>query len=224
MPLRKTPLINGQIYHIFNRSLDRKSIFTHKKDAGRALEALSFYRFENIPIRLSFFLDWSDERKRQLLNELKEKNKVLVKIICFCLMPNHFHLLLKQEKDEGISKFLSQFQNSFTRYLNTKHRRKGHLFEGQFKGVRIETDEQLVHLSRYIHLNPYSSFVVKNLKDLLSYPWSSLLDYLDEASDFCEKDIILSNFKNSQEYKKFLFDQTDYQRKLEKIKHLILEA
>lgn len=216
------PLVNEQVYHIFNRSIDRKPIFTQQKTNQRAMETLSFYRFANVPVRLSYFLLWSNERKTQLLRELEKSKDCLVKILCFALMPNHFHLLLLQEKEKGISKFVSQFQNSFTRYFNTKHRRKGHLFEGQFAAVRVESDEQLVHLSRYIHLNPYTSYVVKNLKDLLSYPHSSLLDYLGEPSGFCDKDMVLSQFKDRESYKKFVFDQADYQRELERIKHLTL--
>lgn len=223
MPLRRFPLVNGQIYHVFNSSLDGKQIFTHKRNALQALNTLSFYRFESVAVRLSYFLCWSKKRKQQWLKRLEKKKRFLVTVICFCLMPNHFHLLLKQEKEDGISKFLSQFQNSFTRYFNTRHKRKGHLFQGQFKAIRIETDEQLVHVSRYIHLNPYSSFVVKNLEDLLFYPWSSFLEYLDKSGGFCNKDYILSQFRDSKHYKKFVLDQADYQRKLEKIKHLALE-
>ena len=76
-----------------------------------------------------------------------------MEIICYCLMPNHLHLLLRQLMDGGISKFMSNFANSYTRYFNTKSKRKGPVFEGKFKAKRIETDEQLLHLSRHIHLN-----------------------------------------------------------------------
>ena len=224
MALRKTPLVNGQIYHIFNRSIDRKPIFIHQKENQRAFNTLSFYRFSDIPVRLSYFLTWSAERKDQLLKELEKNKNYLVKVLCFCLMPNHFHFLLSQEKEGGISKFVAQFQNSYTRYLNIKYKRKGHLFEGQFKAVRVETDEQLVHLSRYIHLNPYSLFVVKQIDDLFSYSYSSLQEYLGKTSGFCDREIILSHFKNlKEEYKKFIFDQADYQREIERIKHLTLE-
>lgn len=157
------------------------------------------------------------------MQELEKENKVFVSIICFCLMPNHFHLLVRQKEENGISKFLSQFQNSFTKYFNTRIKREGHIFLGQFKAVRIETDEQLLHVSRYIHLNPYSSFVVKEFNDLLSYQWSSLLQYMKKDKGFVSPDIILSEFKKPQNYYKFISDQADYQRELEAIKHLVLE-
>lgn len=139
-------------------------------------------------------------------------------------MPNHFHFLLKQVEEEGTSKFMSNFTNSYTRYFNVKNKRNGPLFQGKFKAIRIETDEQLLHLSRYIHLNPYSSYVVKTLKDLEKYPSSSFPEYLGKSqTSLCSKEIILGQFKNLNLYKKFVFDQADYQRRLEKIKHLILE-
>lgn len=223
MAVRTVPLINDQVYHIFNRSLERKPIFSCIRDNERVLTTLSFYRFANIPVKLSYFLTWSAERRIQLLDNLEKENKVIIRVLCFSLMPNHFHLLLRQVSDGGISTYLGLLQNSFTKYFNTKRKRKGHLFEGQFKAVRIETEEQLLHVSRYIHLNPYTSFVVKNLEDLSSYPWSSLPSYLGKARGFVTTEDILSSFKNTEAYKEFVFGQADYQRTLESIKHLVLE-
>jgi len=139
-------------------------------------------------------------------------------------MPNHFHFLLKQVGDYGISEFIGQIQNSYTKYFNVKRERVGSLLQGRFKAVRVESEEQLIHLSRYIHLNPYSSFLVRSLKDLKKYPWSSFPSYIeDEKVDFLDENIILNLFKNKGEYQEFVFNQADYQRELEKIKHLALD-
>ncbi|MGB9680833.1 MAG: transposase [Minisyncoccia bacterium] len=225
MPRRKLPLVEGEYYHIFNRSIDRKPIFIYKKDVLRAIKSLDFYRLaETNKVKFSDFNIWSDEKKQEFLEKFCDKNNHLVEILSYCFMPNHYHFLLRQEKEDGISKFISQFQNSYTRFFNTKYKRKGHIFEGQFKAVRVETEEQLIHLSRYIHLNPYSSFVVKEINDLITYPYSSLMGYLsDKEGKFLNKEIILSHFKNKKAYKKFVFNQADYQRELERIKHLLLE-
>ena len=223
MPARVIPLVKGQIYHIFNRSIDRKPIFRRKHDNDRVMDTLNFYRFSDVPIRLSYFLRWSEDQKSKTLNMLKKEGKVIVSILGFCLMPNHFHLLLRQESEGGISTFLSQFQNSFTRYFNTRYTRTGHLFEGQFEAVRIETEEQLIHVSRYIHLNLYTSYIVKTFKDLTSHPYSSFAEYLGTREGFCTKKTILSHFKNSKDYRNFVFDRADYQRALSEIKHLTLE-
>lgn len=223
MPLRKVPLISGQIYHVFNRSLDKRPIFTNTHYSRRALETLSFYQYDSLPVKLSYFIKWSQFRKNQLLRELITPNNNLVSILCFCLMPNHFHLLLRQEKDQGISKFVGQFQNSFSKYYNTREERGGHVFSGQFKAVRIETDDQLIHVARYIHLNPYTSFVIKDINSLVKYPWSSFGQYISKTGGLCNPEIILSHFKNRGEYQKHIFDQAVYQRELGEIKHLILE-
>ena len=137
-------------------------------------------------------------------------------------MPNHFHFLLRQTEDGGISKFLSNLQNSYTKFFNLSHERDGSLFLDQFKAIRIETDEQLTHVSRYIHLNPHTGYVVKTLEELEIYPWSSFSDYLQRKSLVVDVDFIL-NFLGKQSYKKFVFDQADYQRKLKEIEHLVLE-
>ena len=137
-------------------------------------------------------------------------------------MPNHFHLLLKQHMDGGVSKFLALFQNSITKYINTKGKKDGHVFKGQFKAVRIEDDNQFLHVQRYIHLNPYTSYVVSTLEDLYKYPFSSLPEFLENKTGICNKGV-LKSFTGKFTYKNFLMNQADYQRKLGSIKHLLLE-
>lgn len=224
MPLRTIPLRIGQYYHIFNRSINKEPIFTKVRDCERAISTIKYYRFTETILRLAYFLKLGPDRRSEILNNLNKNSTSYIDILCFCLMPNHFHFLLKQNAENGISKFLSLFQNSYTKYFNTKHSRTGHLFQGQFKAVRIEDDEQLLHVQRYIHLNPYSSFVTKTLRDLENYTYSSLLEYLGNSkNDICKKETVFSHFKTPKGYKKFIFDQAEYQRKLDVIKHLILE-
>lgn len=223
MPGRAIPLVTGEFYHIFNRGIDHRPTFLDKKGFSRAQISLKFYRFISPPMRLSLFLTLGEEQRKRIFNEL-EKKKVLVEIISYCLMPNHFHILLRQKVENGISKFMSNFQNSYTRYFNERNQRNGPLFLDQFKAVRVETEGQLLHLSRYIHLNPYSSYVVKNLNGLERYSWSSLSEFLGGGESFCKRGLVMSFFKGGEEYKKFVFDQADYQRELDKIKHLLLEA
>lgn len=223
MPARFLPLVTGQYYHVYNRGVNKQPIFQGRRDYKRTLETLEFYSF-NSKLRFSKFLLLSQEEKANFMDSLHKANNKLVDIVCYCLMPNHFHLLLSQLRNNGISKFMANLQNSFTRYFNTKHERIGPLLQGQFKAVLIEDDNQLLHVSRYIHLNPYSSYVVKDLRGLEQYQWSSFPEYLGKlVIEICNKDMILSQFKDSEDYKKFVFDQADYQRKLEEIKHLVVE-
>jgi putative transposase len=224
MPGRKIPLVTNQFYHVLNRGISLQPAFVTRRDYQRAIEVLVYYQNEKPPLRYSQFLALTNKRRKQILDGLSEKREFLVEIIAYCLMPNHFHFMIKQLKKEGISKFMSNFTNSYTRYFNVKNKRNGPLFEGKFKAIRIETDEQLLHLSRYIHLNPYSSYVVKTLKDLKNYAFSSFSEYLGNAEiNICSKEIVLGQFKNVELYKKFVFDQADYQKRLEEIKHLTLE-
>lgn len=222
MPGRIIPLVTNEVYHVYNRGNNRQTTFLNKRDYQRALETIKFYRFSNPPVSLSKLLEIDRDTRADILKALDKENK-LVQIICYCLMPNHFHFLLKQLVDNGIAKFLSNFQNSYTRYFNVKHERDGSLFLDQFKAVRVETDEQFVHLSRYIHLNPFTGYVVKSLEELETYPYSSFPGYLKGNEPWVASDLILGFFKNKISYKKFVFDQAEYQRELKIIEHLALE-
>ncbi len=225
MPLRSVPLVSGQYYHIFNQGIDRRVTFKNAREFTRGLLALWYYRCVPPPMKLSNYLTLPREEREAVAHTLNTKD-ALVEVLCYCLMNNHFHLLIRQKVDGGISKYLGQIQNSYTRYFNIRSTRKGSLFLERFKAVRIETDEQLLHVSRYIHLNPYTGYVVKTLTDLQRYPWSSFPEYLNHAttiSPFCQTLMILDHFKSRALYRKFVFDQADYQRKLESIKHLTFE-
>lgn len=225
MPSRKIVLAKGELYHVFNRGVAKRPIFTQKRDYQKFLEAISFYQFSSPPIRLSKFLILSQEGKTDILKSLTWTGKKLIEMACYCLMPNHFHFLLRQLEDDGISIFMGQIQNSYTKYFNAKRERIGPLLQGRFKAVRVESEQQLTHLSRYIHLNPYSSFLVEPLEKLKKYPWSSFPNYLEnDKVDFLNKNIVLNLFENREEYQKFIFNQADYQKELEIIKHLALDA
>ncbi|MEK7165927.1 MAG: transposase, partial [Patescibacteria group bacterium] len=147
----------------------------------------------------------------------------VIDILAYVLMPNHFHFLLRQTKDGGISKFIGQFQNSYTKFFNIKLNRDGSLFLDQFKANLIQDEENLLHIHRYIHLNPATSYIIKSVDNILTYPWSSMGEFYYRKQGICEKEIILSNFKTPKSYLKFHLDQVDYQRKLAKIKHLLHE-
>lgn len=217
---RKTVFANDQIYHVFNRGVEKRPIFLSKRDYERALQTLTFYSYANLPIRFSKFLQLQEPLKLETINNIKSNNPLRVEIIVFCLMPNHFHLLLKQTEENGISRFLADLTNSYTKYFNIKNDRVGPLMQGLFKAVRIEDDNQLVHISRYIHLNPTSSFLIKP-EELKTYHWSSYPEYLGLVNEqVCQKEAVLGQFNSTDLYKQFVLDQVDYARTLEQIKHL----
>ena len=171
-----------------------------------------YYQVEGPKPRFSYF-----KEKPIVL----DTNKRIVDIICYCLMPNHFHFLLRQNKEGGITEFISKISNSYTKYFNTKNERVGPLLQGEFQSVHIESNEQLLHLSRYIHLNPLIGYVTK---DLRTYKWSSYAQYLGLTnSNVCSKDIILEQFKSTDDYESFVLDQVSYARELDIIKHQLLD-
>lgn len=224
MPARAIPLINGETYHIVNHGASSSDIFTNSWDYQRFEKTFLYYQNATLPTRFSKFLKLPREEREKIWKDLRDKHDCLVEIIVYCLMPNHFHFLLKQLKENGIFHFIRRATNSYSHYFNLKHKRRGTLFASRFKAVHIDNDSRLLHVSRYIHLNPYSSFLVKNLSSLLEYLYSSLPEYLNRKKDnICGKEIILGFFKTLKDYQKFVFDRADYQRSLEEIKHQILE-
>ncbi len=222
MALRKIIITTNQIYHAYNRGVNKRLIFLNKRDYARFFDLTNYYRFANCPIKFSYFKKLSLAERESIFNELKNKSKQLVDIFAFCFMPNHFHFLLKQLSDGGISKFMAKVTSGFSHYFNIRHDRSGHLFQGNFGAVRIENDEQLIHTSRYIHLNPVTAYLIK-IKDLVSYEYSSYPEYVDKHSGFTNVKEILSYFKTPEDYKKFTEDQVDYAKKLADIGYLTLE-
>lgn len=220
--MRKVIFANNEVYHVFNRGVEKRPIFINKRDYYRALQTLDYYQYSGISSSLSQVLKLEKEKRDFFLTQLKLKGKRLVEILSFCLMPNHFHLLLKQLQEGGIKTFLSNFSNSYTKYFNIKNNRIGPLLQGNFKAVRIEDDNQLIHVCRYIHINPAVSLVIKE-EELVDYPYTSLPEYLGRKEGFCKIDEVLTYFSSLKRFEDFIFDQIDYGKKLESIKHLVFE-
>jgi len=216
--VRTVVLATNEIYHVYNRSVANEEVFNSPKNIKRALDLISYYKCSN-KLRFSFFTKLDEESKSYYL---ETNNNPLVEIYAYCLMPNHFHLLLKQLSDNGIEKFVGNFQNAFAKYYNIRKRRFGALFQRPFKAKHISSDEELLHLSRYIHLNPVTSFLTR-FEDLKNSPITSLPAYLGKSNRFTNIKVIVNIIKTQEKYLKFLEDQIDYQRKLSKIRHLVIE-
>lgn len=168
----------GAYYHIYNRGNAKENIFINDMDYSVYLKRLDLY---------------------------KEKHQV--SIICYCLMPNHIHLLIRQNTDKPIYKFIQSLHTSYSMYFNKKYDKVGHIFQGRFMQKNIDYDEYLLHLSRYIHLNPTLGGIVSRVED---YVWSSYGEYINnKPSRRCEKDLILSFFpeRSSLTYKTFVESQ-----------------
>lgn len=100
-----------------------------------------------------------------------------VELVSFCFMPNHFHLLVHELKEGGISKHMQRVQNAYTKYINTKYEKSGHLFQGPYQAVRMEDNTQLLHISCYIHKNPtdWKNYFYSSFQDCENNRWGDLL-------------------------------------------------
>ena len=210
--------IVGQFYHIMTKSIAGYQIFRFDSDYERMLEIMQYYAYENTPVRFSYYHKFKDNKRSKNIPDFSNSDK-LINIAAYCFMPTHIHLLLIPLKENSISIYIRNMLNSYTRYFNTRNNRKGPLWQGRFKSVPIENDEQLIHLTRYIHLNPTSSGIVDKPED---WEYSSYGEYIGKSGRH------LCNFKdyiniNPESYKEFVESRKDYQKELSIIKHLVVE-
>lgn len=218
---RKERLENNYYYHVFSRSISKYIVFNSTEDYSRIIEILNLYRYSNFSYKYSKFVQLDAQTQIDVMESLKNQNDLLVEIVAYCVMPTHIHLLIKQIQNGGISRYMAKVLNSYSRYFNVKHKRSGPLWAGRFKSVLVSNDNQLLHLTRYIHLNPTSANIVKKPEQ---WPHSSYVEYT--SSDFTESKIC--NFKNliditSKEYKKFVLDRKDYQKQISLIKNMLID-
>lgn len=217
---RKDPLVNGSYYHIFSRSIAKFIIFNNTKEYSRILDVLSLYQFSDFKYKYSKYFDLDKKLQESIRSELLAHNNRLIEILAYCIMPTHFHLILKQVGNYGISKYLSRVLNSYTRYFNLRHKRTGPLWSGRFKNVLVLNDEQILHLTRYIHLNPTSANLVKKPID---WRFSSYHEYINGSNkkNVCVFDDVID--LKPKQYEKFVADRQEYQKELSKIKQILID-
>lgn len=211
--MRKFP--EGKIFHIFNKSIAGYPIFKDLNNSFRFIQALDYYNNSYIQTNLGKYLIINKDYSPNLLTK---KEEGLIKFLAYCIMPDHFHLLVKIAKENSLFKYMNDTQNSFSKFFNIKFERKGPLWQSNFQSVLVKTNEQFLHLTRYIHLNPTTKYLVERPEDWI---YSSYSDYLNK--DILENYLTEVSIKNPNSYKKFVEDNIDYQRKLNLIKRLILE-
>ena len=189
--MRKIQFANDQFYHIYNRGVDKRKIFLAEKDYFRFIHDLFEFNDTKAVLNANFRFTKSQRAENYggpaSIVVLREPKRRLVDIISFCLMPNHFHFILKQLSDGGIAKFMQKIGTAYAMYFNQKHKRSGVLFQGRFRAILIDKDEYFLPLSGYIHSNPIEiidpGWKEKGIKEwpkvnnfLQKYRWSSYLD------------------------------------------------
>ncbi len=223
--MRKPQFENNEIYHIYNRGVEKRKTFLEDKDYFRFIHDL--FEFNDIvPAGRYYIFGGATSEKfggatsenmtsENIVQNLKSKKRnLLVEILSFCLMPNHYHLLLRQLRENGIVKFMRKLDTGYAMYFNKKNKRVGSLFQGRFKAVLIDNEQHFYHIPYYIHSNPieliesdWKDGIIKNRtraeKFLESYKWSSYLDYIGKKNF---PSVISTKFLNeiwgsSQKYK-----------------------
>lgn len=179
-----------EIYHIYNRGTNKENIFHDKQD----------YRAFLYRLGLALGIKAEILNKDEITRSPKSRVRItkspadLFKLHAFCLMPNHFHLLIEQKSDVSISLLIQKICTSFSMYINKKYKRVGHLFQGNFKSVPIESNPQFMWTTSYIHMNPVKSGLVAKPEN---YNWSSYNDYAYNRNlPIIDKDFILDIFEN----------------------------
>ncbi len=211
----------GHVYHVYNRGVNKQDIFADDRDRQRLLTLLPYCLTAETATSYSLFKR-SRQQSKQKRRLKPAAGKGLVDLLCYCFMDNHFHLLLKENMEQGLSKYMQKLLNSYARYFNTRHQRSGPFFSGRFRSTLVNSDEHFLHVSRYVHLNPFAARLVDNP---FNYQWSSVREYTSASTKqetVCHTSLIKSMMTPKQ-YRDFTTDYAGYSRDLEDIKHLLLE-
>ncbi len=186
-------------YHVFNRGVAKQIIFQDKQDYSVFLNLLKRY----LDIKPTV-----DNRGREY-EWLRDR----IELLAFCLMPNHFHLFLYTKHPKGLPRLMAGVCTSYAGYFNKKYQRVGPIFQSTYKAAPVESDEYLLHISRYIHMNP---------PDYRAWEPSSLKAYLGKQKlSWLQPEKVLELFENDKEYTEFLADYQDYKQTLDEVKSLL---
>jgi REP element-mobilizing transposase RayT len=194
--------IADSFYHVYARGIGQQPIFTDYEDFTFFLDLLKRYLSPEVIVNS--------------VGTPYEKLSESVELPAYCLMGNHFHLLLYQHKTGGMQRLMRGVMTSYSRYFNSSYGRSGPLFESRYKASRVSTESYVRHISRYIHLNP---------KDWQMYPYSSMQYYLNgNQPDWLQTNKILEMFNSRQQYIDFVADYESAQRELEGLKHELADT
>ena len=201
--MKRFGLAPDEYYHICNRGVNKQTIFHDKGDFYRFLFLILYFQsqtnFSKVGRAVQEFVQ---HPMLDIVDEVIEKRTV--ELVAFCIMPNHFHLILKEVEDHGVSLYMQRILNAYGKYYNTKYERSGHVFQGPYRAVHVTNDSQLLYLSSYVHRNPREISRWTNRED--QYEWSSYQDFIakDRWGSLLLSEIILGQFKNKERYKEFV--------------------
>ena len=209
MPRRAIPLVAGHYYHVYNRGSNRQDIFFERESYLFFLRCVRKYLLNESEAKTEMGTQTS---------EVLETSEVYASIVAYCLMPNHYHLLVCPH-DDSLSRRMQRFSISYTKAINKRYERVGPLFQGQFQASLVDCNEHLLHLSRYLHLNPVVTGLVGKPED---WEFSSYRDYIGRRrGTLLTPDIVLSQFEGSDAYVEFVQGYTPGDKQV--IAHLLYD-
>lgn len=212
--MKKPVFANNHIYHVYNRGVEKRDIFLNNKDYFRFVHDLFEFNDETPAVNIYYKqpnLQSYEVQLRKIRKREQKPRKCFVDVLAFCLMSNHFHLLLQQKKERGVVSFMQKLGTGYTNYFNKKYERVGSLFQGRFKAVLVEQESHFIHLPYYIHANPLSTLKPSEKnngkaaqKFLESYRWSSFPDYIGEKNfpSVTQREFLLQFFGGPAQHKK----------------------
>jgi putative transposase len=217
--------VQGEYYHVYNRGNGKMNIFRDEEDFNLFLFRLE----ENL-----FPMQNTGSAEERLLQRMKLQQKYpnryiraelpanSFNIVSYCLMPNHFHIIIRQNADIPVSKLISKVCTSFSKYFNKKYSNVGSVFQDRFKAIRVDNNDYLLWLSAYIHQNPVVAGLVRNIND---YKYSSYLDYISDRNNrICDKSLILGMFENKKgDYIQFVKDSFELIKLKKELSDLLLD-
>jgi len=205
-----------ELIHILNRGVDKRKIFLDEQDYFRFIHDL--FEFNDLePADISSYLfkkQYSDVGRQNIGERERRPRKLLVNLLAFCLMPNHYHLFLTPKIENGTALFMKKLNGGYVKYFNEKYERKGTLFEGRYKRIIIKDEAHFIHLPYYIHYNPLDLIMPewrqgelrdhkKAMEFLENYRWSSHPDYLgkNNFSSVTQREFLLDFFNGHDGYR-----------------------
>ena len=205
-----------ELIHVLNRGVDKRDIFLDDQDYFRAI--LDIYEFNNQDhantVLYSFNISSLDVGRPKIPKVAKQR-KVLVDILAFCLVPNHYHMLLSPRVENGVTLFMKKFNGGYAKYFNERYHRTGALFQGKYKRIILKNEAHFIHLPYYIHFNPLDLIMPewrdgklrnyeKAIHFLEEYRWSSHLDYagIKNFPSITNRKLLTDFFNRQNGYKK----------------------
>ncbi|MBI2055776.1 MAG: transposase [Candidatus Sungbacteria bacterium] len=235
MVYQKRNFVAGEIYHVINRGVDKRKLFLNDKDYLRFIHDLFEFNDTEPADNVNYFFGKNPVFAKDVITKKQKSRELLVEILAFSLMPNHYHLLLRPRFDDGIVRFMKKLNMGYSLYFNEKYVRSGALFQGRYKSILVTNERHFIYLPYYIHLNPldlaapeWRDHKLKNHQEAIqfldSYRWSSHLDYAGKKNfpSVTQRDFLVQCFGNSIDYRQNL-EQWLKELDLTPIKKIILE-